>query len=71
MEWISVKSQTPDIDQIVVAWMHKKKEPVCVRFTKDEHGPLWLELEEVDAWMSDREEDIISHWIPLPEPPKD
>lgn len=72
MEWISVKekSRKPKLGEIVVAWMAKKKEPVCVRYHEDEHGPIWMELVEVDIDNFDRE-DLISHWMPLPEKPKE
>lgn len=69
MTWIRVQEQSPNIDQIVVAWMLKRKEPCCVRYTKDTHGPLWVELVECDIW-EDRE-DIITHWMPLPESPNE
>lgn len=69
MEWISVKDRLPNEGDIVVAWLFKKKEPACVRFERDKHGPIWYELVTVDR-DNDRE-DLITHWMPLPEPPKE
>lgn len=60
MEWISVKERTPEIGQIVLAWMSKRKEPVVVKFDKDNHTSL-------DVYC-DRE-DLISHWHPITPPP--
>lgn len=72
MEWISIydKSNKPKINEICVAWMAALKEPVCVRYTEDEHGPLWIELVDIDIFDNSRK-DLISHWMPLPEPPED
>ena len=69
-EWISVKdkSKKPKIGEIVVAWIFKQKEPVCVRYNEDKVGPIWMELIEVDREM-DRE-DLITHWMPLPKLPE-
>lgn len=69
MNWISVrdKSRKPEIGQIVVAWMSIAKEPVCVRYDEDEYGPIWTQLVPVDSFL--QREDLISHWIPLPELP--
>lgn len=67
MEWISVKERTPEIGQIVLAWMSKRKEPVVVKFDKDSHGPLYIELVPIDIHC-DRE-DLISHWLPITPPP--
>lgn len=64
MEWIRVQEKLPEEGSIVLAWMSKRKEPVCVRFERDQHGPVWRELVQVDI-LDDRE-DLISHWIPIP-----
>lgn len=69
MEWIHVQDQSPKRGQIVVAWLSRQREPVCVRYEMDKIGPLWRELVDVDRMM-DRE-DIVTHWMPLPKsPPK-
>lgn len=69
MEWISVKEKKPEINQIVVAWLHNLKEPSCVLYTQDKHGDLWNDLVEGDIW--DYREDLVSHWMPLPNPPEE
>ena len=68
MEWISIKDRMPECGDIVVAWLSKKREPSCVRFDIDSQGPVYYDLVPVDRFM-DRE-DIVTHWTPLPEPPK-
>ncbi len=71
-EWISIydKSKEPEVGEVYVCWMHKLQEPVCCRFSRDEHGPLWLELVEVDIFL-DRE-DLITHYMgPITKPPED
>lgn len=69
MEWIGVKDRSPKNGEIVVAWLSEIKEPACVRYTIDDQGPLWEELVKIDIY-TDRE-DIITHWMQLPEQPKD
>lgn len=64
-KWISVRQKKPENGQIVVAWMSKRQEPVCVCY--DRVDDIWNEL--VDADIYDDREDLISHWMPLPEPP--
>ena len=68
MEWISVKDKSPQIGQIVVGLL-SSLEPVCVKYDLDRFGPIWVELQEIDRYI-DRE-DIITHWISLPELPKE
>jgi hypothetical protein len=65
--WISVKDRIPEEGQIVVAWLSRRKEPACVRYTTDKRGPLWKELVLVDIY-EDRE-DLVSHWLELPSNP--
>lgn len=67
IKWVSVKERLPLEGSVVVAWLSRKKEPACVRFEIDKLGPKWTELVQVEIW-NDRE-DLISHWLPLPEPP--
>lgn len=68
-KWISIKNKNkkPCIGQVVVAWLSIRKEPACVRYEEDKRGPLWVELVSVDIYQ-DRE-DLISHWMPLPDAP--
>lgn len=69
MTWISVKKKKPDVGQLVVVWMVNRKEPVCCRVEQDQHGLVFRELVAVDIYC-DRE-DLVSHWIPLPEAPEE
>jgi len=64
-EWISVKERMPDecsyvlcyVNDIVSGW---------VELLKYEGRHVW-----VDAVNADEYEPIVTHWMPLPEPPKD
>jgi hypothetical protein len=69
MKWISVKDRMPKKGQIIVVWLSRQKEPSCVTYDEDEQGPIYWEFVEVPREM-DRE-DLVSHWLLLPEPPKD
>lgn len=69
IEWIKTSDCEPEIGSFVVAWLSKRKEPVCCRIEKDPLGLIYRELVEVSIF-ADRE-DIITHWLPLPKPPKD
>lgn len=70
MKWISVKNpERPKINQIVVVWLSHLNEPACARYTIDEIGDYWIELVEVDRY--NKRDGYVSHWMPLPEPPKD
>lgn len=68
MKWINVKEKSPKEGEIIVAWLSKKKEPACVRFERDNFGPKYIELVEVDRFHL--REDIITHWLPLPQFPE-
>ena len=69
MEWISILNETrkPEKGQIVVAWLSKRKEPACCKYDEDRFGPIFNELVPVD--IDNDKEDLISHWLPLPENP--
>lgn len=57
MEWISVKDRLPPVGHEVIVWL-----PVC----RD------TDLDRIGKFTS--EEDFkrhYSHWMPIPEPPKD
>lgn len=71
MEWTSVKDKTkkPKIGQLAVCWLSEAKEPCCCRYEEDEIGPMWVELVMFDIYQT--REDIITHWIPLPNPPEE
>lgn len=62
MEWISVKDQLPEIDQLVL-WYH------------DTGGYSVFEIDKDLFWMDSLYSYLanyfhVTHWIKLPEPPK-
>lgn len=60
-EWISVKDRLPDDTGYVLAWSPRYQEVVIAWYSEEE-----------DFWRT--EDDLApfpSHWMPLPEPPKE
>lgn len=61
MEWISVKDRLPEDTGYVLAWSPRYQEVVIAWYSEEE-----------DFWRT--EDDLApfpSHWMPLPEPPKE
>lgn len=72
-EWISVNELMPDIDRVCLVTVVRGCRRFIsigkiIRFDADEDGVVlaWT-LEESDS----HKEDIISHWMPLPDFPKE
>ncbi len=71
-EWISVKERLPEINRWVLAnwvceWNNKSFESLCI--AKLGKNGEWLTNDsEYPYFMSDEK---ITHWMPLPEPPKE
>jgi len=78
MEWISVKDRLPDIYDFALVFADNKgtnePRPIAIARIVSEHG-IWdlLGYLEVGAYL-DIEYSMnrfdITHWMPLPEPPK-
>lgn len=68
-QWISVKDRLPEYDQFVLLWHPDcKRQFVGFRVDSGIMDPLfWWHL-ELDMHEPER---IITHWMPLPEAPKD
>ena len=77
--WISVKDRLPEIDEDVLILYESKvlrKIGYAITFLKDSfyfgstlipyQTPQWNE-----PWQYFRENNSITHWMPLPEPPKE
>jgi hypothetical protein len=68
MEWISVKESLPNEEQIVLIApknaraSHPRKTLIGYR----DHGDLWIQLP--NYWII---KETVTHWMPLPEPPKE
>jgi hypothetical protein len=62
-EWISVKDQLPEIGRwnLVFSWMG----PIIASYFKDGFYCMQLNQPGLKMAVSD-----VTHWMPLPEPPK-
>ena len=64
MEWISVNDRLPE-EEVKVLTFHKKKGfhiDYMIFLGKLQNNPLW-------ACVLEEEYNLVSHWMPLPEPP--
>jgi hypothetical protein len=62
-EWISVKDSLPKEDEYVIAYDGQEVEKAFI-MRYDNNNPIWTYYD----WM---EWDHVTHWMPLPKPPKD
>lgn len=77
MEWISVKDKTPDESVAVWAIEKNHKSPLIMTY-EYEDGWFWAISYDTPyydgkTWTADSEFDDeynVTHWMPLPEPPK-
>ena len=59
-EWISVEERLPETYEDVLLW----NDEVDVGYLTSAEGERW--------WLySDREPDFVTHWMPLPDGPKE
>lgn len=73
-KWISVEDRLPDNDDMVLIWPQP-----CYgvdlhvgQYQKHrEDGPSWLSVTYEDHWGVLCDPIAVTHWMPLPEPPKD
>lgn len=76
-QWISVKDRLPEIDEAVLAYARGKNDPIykiVIASMSDRNmfdyrlktKPYWREPWQFFDTMYE-----ITHWMPLPEPPKD
>lgn len=61
MEWISVKDRLPEAKSLVLGINAEEQRPYVMWF----NGVCWTFEEYVI------EDGIITHWMPLPDPPKE
>ncbi len=69
-EWISVKERLPEVGNMVLIFYDGQ--PVIAMFRKSEHCSGWFEgychmCEDSETYYLDD----VTHWMPLPEPPKE
>lgn len=63
MEWISVKDKMPEFDEYVL--IYAKGEIVRAFLYTTKYGNFWSTCED-DIRHAD-----VTHWMPMPQPPKD
>lgn len=66
-DWISVKERLPEELTHVIVFMEATEQGVCVAFI--ENGK-WLDGESGHGIVFMQQE-LVTHWMPLPEPPKE
>lgn len=69
MGWISVKDKLPRNNQYVLAVFPNGEMVVACVFDADEDVVYWRAQTDM-GWESDMDFDP-THWMPLPEPPKE
>lgn len=65
-EWISVKDRLPDDLRFVLVYIRHKKTP----YDQYRDIRIMLRLEKY-GWLHLEERSEVTHWMPLPKPPKD
>jgi len=77
MEWISVKNRRPlfGIQHRYLFLNGKKEVTLGYAYADDENGlGVWDTGSEASIWINDfdrQTNEIVTHWMPLPAPPKD
>ena len=66
-EWISVKEKLPDIGKFVLCYSRHEWIGVARRFDDVEDCPF----EWIDEYANYVPQNCVTHWMPLPLPPKD
>lgn len=66
MEWISVKDRLPKKYEFVLTYSPEKALPIVSNIYGRQLGPFG---NVVDGFSLDN--DSVTHWMPLPEPPKE
>jgi hypothetical protein len=65
MKWISVKERLPELDRIVMAYRSECIKAMITKYRT--HGDISFE-----AWTDGNYKiEGVTHWMPLPEPPKE
>jgi hypothetical protein len=75
MEWISVRDRLPEKDKDVLVSLHGKL------YTGESYSMIWISnlttlygpgnCNEIEWTCKAANEEDVTHWMPLPEPPKD
>lgn len=68
-KWISVKERLPEIGKNVLIYFKSGEMAVAFVFDTDEDFVFWRAVTD-DGWTCDCGA-VPTHWMPLPEPPKE
>ena len=70
-DWISVKDRLPEINQQFIAFVENKEVCNCCRYQNrsSDNSPTFYASTKTGLLICGLES--ISHWMPLPEPPKE
>lgn len=77
-EWISVKDELPKLEEVVWLWNGRFPYIGCRSLVGIEEGWIWavtygsvfLDKGKITADCESDDDYNITHWMPLPEPPK-
>lgn len=78
MKWISVKDRLPELEEVVWAWTGEFPYIACRTDVGEEEGWLWavssgtvyMDDGKITADCETDDDYQMTHWMPLPEPPK-
>lgn len=65
-EWISIKNKLPKKPGYYLCFRLNSKMPICIREFDE-----WISNSRKRFWINGGEDLKITHWMPLPNPPKD
>lgn len=68
-DWISVKNKLPEKEQKVLFYVKERDEIFAGCFSLRFENNQFEFVENLDGWNFF--EETITHWMPLPEPPKE
>lgn len=69
IDWVSVKDKLPEpSDKPLLVWTRESDYPALAIFTGDTKIGQWEVYSTHDIWYTTT--GSITHWMPLPEPPK-
>lgn len=68
MDWIKVENKLPEHNQWVLTWWNGCRLPLTAIFKKEKKKSVFIGIDG-ENWMANKDE--ITHWMPLPEEPRE
>lgn len=68
MDWIDIKNKLPEHNQWCLTWWDGCKLPLTAIFKKAKKKGSFIGIDG-ESWMASKDE--ITHWMPVPEEPRD